>query len=106
MPTKELVTKVWIAPGCIVCDACETTCPEVFQVLHDDGTCIIRPEALEVEFTKGLTKTIIEAAAECPVDVIKFDLQPFELSDAEAAAMLDHILLPANDMDEVPNHMQ
>jgi len=87
MPTKELVTKVWIAPGCIVCDACETTCPEVFQVLHDDGTCIIRPDALNVEFTKPLTESIIQAAAECPVDVIKFDKAPFEVSDAEAAKM-------------------
>lgn len=86
MPTKQLVTKVWIAPGCIVCDACETTCPEVFEVKHDEGTCLIRPAALEVEFCKPLTKTIIEAAAECPVDVIKFETIAVEVSEAEAAA--------------------
>ena len=28
--THQEVVKVWIAPGCIVCDACETDCPEVF----------------------------------------------------------------------------
>src|ERR1044071_7625338 len=66
-----LVTKVWIAPGCIVCDACETTCPEVFHVTED--TCIIRPEALNAEFNKPLTGSIIEAAEECPVEVIKFE---------------------------------
>lgn len=86
MATKELVTKVWIAPGCIVCDACETTAPDVFEVQHDNEACVIRPEALEMEFTKPRTKSIIEAAEECPVDVIKFDLVPVEVSDAEAAA--------------------
>jgi len=86
MPTKQLVTKVWIAPGCIVCDACETTAPDVFQVLHDEGTCIIRPDALEAEFCKPRTKDIIDAAAECPVDVIKFDTVGVEVSEAEAAA--------------------
>ncbi|HUN80615.1 MAG TPA: ubiquinol-cytochrome c reductase iron-sulfur subunit, partial [Phycisphaerae bacterium] len=67
--------------------ACETTAPTVFQVLHEDGTCIIRPDALNAEFTKPLTKDIILAAEECPVDVIKFDLVPTEVSDAEAAAL-------------------
>ncbi len=84
MATKELVTKVWIEPGCIVCDACETTAPDVFEVLED--TCIIRPAALTVDFTKPRTQNIIDAAEECPVDVIKFDVAPFEVSDAEAAA--------------------
>src|SRR5262245_58835946 len=86
MATQDLVTKVWIAPGCIVCDACETTAPDVFEVQHDNETCIIRPDALNMEFTKPRTKSIIEAAEECPVDVIKFDTVPVEVSDAEAAA--------------------
>ncbi len=86
MATMEQVTKVWIAPGCIVCDACETTAPDVFEVQHDNETCVIRPDALNMEFTKPRTKNIIEAAEECPVDVIKFDLVPVEVSDAEAAA--------------------
>jgi cytochrome b6-f complex iron-sulfur subunit len=86
MATKEVVTKVWIDPGCIVCDACETTCPEVFEVQHDNETCIIRPEALQAEFTKPITGTIIEAAEECPVDVIKFETVAVEVSEAEAAA--------------------
>lgn len=85
MPTVEVVTKVWIAPGCIVCDACETTCPDVFEVQHDNETCIIRPAALDAEFTKPRSATIKEASAECPVDVIKFDVAQVEVSEEEAA---------------------
>jgi len=69
--THEEVVKVWIAPGCIVCDACEAECPEVFDVQEE--TCIIRPEAQDSEFTKPLTPSIIDAAEGCPVDVIKFE---------------------------------
>ncbi|MEZ4813834.1 MAG: hypothetical protein R3A80_01330 [Bdellovibrionota bacterium] len=38
------VTKVWIEPGCIVCDACEAEAPLVFWVQAD--TCIVRENAL------------------------------------------------------------
>lgn len=60
------VSKVWIAPGCIVCNACEDIYPEVFDVQAD--TCIIRPNA---PLDNGLK--IQEAAEACPVEVIKFD---------------------------------
>ncbi|MGB0714961.1 MAG: Rieske 2Fe-2S domain-containing protein [Phycisphaerae bacterium] len=82
MPTKELVTKVWIEEGCIVCDACETTAPDVFEVLDD--TCIIRPAALAADFTKPRTQDIIDAAEECPVDVIKFDVVEEEVAEDAA----------------------
>lgn len=59
------ITKVWIDPGCIVCDACEAIYPEVFEVTSD--TCIIRPDA---PLNDGLK--IEEAADACPVEVIKF----------------------------------
>lgn len=87
MPKTEVVTKVWIAPGCIVCDACETTAPDVFEVQHDNETCIIRPAALDAEFTKPRSAIIKEAAAECPVDVIKFDVATIEVSEEEAAKL-------------------
>lgn len=59
------VTKVWIEPGCIVCDACENEAPLVFQVLAD--TCIVRENAPLDD------PAAIAAAAEgCPVDVIKY----------------------------------
>lgn len=59
------VAKVWIEPGCIVCDACEAIFPEVFEVT--DTTCIIRPGA---PLNDGLRMQ--EAAEACPVEVIKF----------------------------------
>ena len=59
------VSKVWIDPGCIVCDACEAIYPEVFEVKED--TCVIRPDA---PLNDGLR--IEEAAEACPVEVIKF----------------------------------
>jgi cytochrome b6-f complex iron-sulfur subunit len=86
MATQQLVTKVWIAPGCIVCDACETASPEVFEVQHDNETCVIRPEALNMEFTKPRSDSIIQAAAECPVDVIKFETVEGEATQVAAPA--------------------
>src|SRR5438045_2083077 len=74
--TYQVVTKVWIAPGCIVCDACENDCPEVFDVQEE--TCIIRPPAMNAEFLKPLTPSIKIAAEGCPVDVIKFETAEVE----------------------------
>jgi len=88
--THQEIVKVWIAPGCIVCDSCETDCPEVFEVQEE--TCIIRPEAIGAEFTKPLTPSIITAAEGCPVEVIKFDIievdgpEPWAGQEQEAAA--------------------
>jgi ferredoxin len=59
------VSKIWIEPGCIVCDACEGIYPEVFEVT--DSSCIIRPGA---PLNDGLK--VQEAAEACPVEVIKF----------------------------------
>jgi ferredoxin len=59
------ISKVWIEPGCIVCDACEAIFPEVFEVT--DSTCIIRPGA---PLNDGLR--VQESAEACPVEVIKF----------------------------------
>jgi ferredoxin len=59
------VSKVWIEPGCIVCDACEGIYPEVFEVT--ESSCIIRPGA---PLNDGLK--IQESAEACPVEVIKF----------------------------------
>lgn len=79
------ITKVWIEDGCIVCNACETTCPEVFKVTED--TCYIRAEVMEngeegtnlsakaplkADKAAELEGQIEEAAQGCPVEVIKF----------------------------------
>lgn len=61
------VTRVWIAPGCIVCNLCEDTCPEVFDVRAD--SCEVRAGA-DRHF-EAASSRIVQAADECPVDVIR-----------------------------------
>jgi ferredoxin len=80
------ITKVWIEEGCIVCNACDAECPDVFLVT--DTTCVIKAEvredgqetenrdemsALKGEFQASLEAGIEAAAAGCPVEVIKFE---------------------------------
>ena len=61
------IAKVWIEPGCIVCNACEDIYKDVFEVLAD--TCVIRPNA---PLDDGLRMQ--EAAEACPVEVIKYTI--------------------------------
>ena len=65
------ITRVWIIEGCIVCDACATECPEVFDV--QESTCLIRPEAENVQFLLPLAEKILKAAEACPTSVIKYE---------------------------------
>ena len=80
------INKVWIDDGCIVCNACEAECADVFHVTED--TCVInaavredgqttenRSEkaALKVEVRRSLETQILAAASGCPVNVIKYD---------------------------------
>ncbi len=80
------IKRVWIEEGCIVCNACETTCPEVFNVTED--SCNIRSEVrvdgaqttnlterslLKDPIGADLAEQIEEAAEGCPVEVIKFE---------------------------------
>lgn len=69
--TGANVTRVWIEPGCIVCNACESQCPDVFRVEADGST--VRGEALDVEFLRERSVSVRLAADECPVEVIKFE---------------------------------
>ena len=79
------ITMVWIEEGCITCDACEETAPDVFHV--QDDSCFIRPEVrldggfntnedsksgLSGSLGADLFDDIIDAAEGCPVDVIKY----------------------------------
>lgn len=76
-PVDFAVTKVWIEPGCIVCDACEAEAPLVFWVTGD--TCIVRENAPLDD------AAAIKAAAEgCPVDVIKYTKVPKAAAAAPA----------------------
>lgn len=80
------ISKVWVEEGCIVCNACENACPEVFAVTDD--ACHIRAEVredgqeddnsgaqspLKAGLGDELADAIEEAADGCPVEVIKFE---------------------------------
>jgi len=61
------ISKVWIEEGCIVCNACEDICPDVFSVTDD--SCLVNEG---VDFSEH-EEAIIEAAESCPVEVIKYE---------------------------------
>jgi NADH-quinone oxidoreductase subunit I len=65
------VEKVWIIPGCIVCDLCEDTAEEVFNV--GEVTSVVQL-ASQAQWP-SMSEKIIEAAAGCPVNVIKYELK-------------------------------
>jgi len=70
-PDRGPVDKVWIIPGCIVCDACEDACPDVFNVT--DTTSVVKMESQPN--WGSLSEAIADAAAACPVNVIKYELK-------------------------------
>lgn len=57
--------KVWIEPGCTSCGMCEFICEEVFEIKEIS-------ELKKVDYSKFKEK-IKEAAAMCPVSVIKYE---------------------------------
>ena len=80
------IIKVWIEEGCIVCNACEAECPDVFHVTAD--SCHIKADsrvdgaqsenraemsALKADLQQSLEDSIVAAAAGCPVNVIKYE---------------------------------
>ncbi len=86
------VSKVWIDEGCIVCDLCESIVPTVFDV--QDETCVIRPDAQASASTQPLTPGILEAAEDCPVDVIKFETIEVEGPEPEAWSAVEEEAAP------------
>ncbi len=80
------IAKVWIEEGCIVCNACEAECPDVFLVTAD--SCHIKADArvdgkqdenaaakspLKPGLGESLEAAIVAAAAACPVSVIQYE---------------------------------
>ena len=74
------IKKLWIEEGCIACELCVDNAPEIFE-MKDDECSAIKPDA-EGLFA-SLTEEIIEAAGDCPVEVIKWEE---EAEEAEAEA--------------------
>lgn len=80
------IKTVWIEEGCIMCNACDAECPDVFLVT--DTTCVIKADVredgqesenrdekspLKAEYRESLAEGIKAAAAGCPVEVIKYE---------------------------------
>ncbi len=60
------IKKVWIEEGCTACGLCEDICPDVFE-LDDEAEVIEDADLAENE------DCIVEAAENCPVEVIKYE---------------------------------
>lgn len=63
---KNCVKKVTITPGCITCGLCEFIAPAVFEVTDVSH---VKPDADLAQHTSAIS----EAAALCPVNVIKIE---------------------------------
>jgi len=61
------VKKVWIEEGCTVCGVCSDLCPDVFS-LGDESTTVIEGANLAAN-----SDCIIDAARNCPVEIIKYE---------------------------------
>jgi len=92
-----VIAKVWIEPDCITCNACEDICPDVFKVEEDSSMILAAVRAdgaydtnagakspLSGTLGADLADLIIEAAEDCPVEVIKYELAEGATDDAPA----------------------
>jgi len=64
------IRRVWIEEGCIACNLCQDTVPDVFLV-ETTGSCVILPEA--ARHFEAQADDIRDAARDCPVEVIKVE---------------------------------
>lgn len=61
------IKKVWIEEGCISCGICDATAPEVFEI--GEETALVKEGVNYNEYEDQ----IVEAAEQCPVEVIKYE---------------------------------
>ena len=102
------IVKVWIDEGCIVCNACEAECPDVFHVTDD--TCVINAAVrtdgqttenrdekapLKADLGRSLETQIVAAATGCPVSVIKFEQIAEAPADVPSPAEAPVVVLAA-----------
>lgn len=69
-PSATRIARVYIEEGCISCNLCQDLVPEVFLV-RDGQDCVIQPGA--VAWFEKRAEQILEAAQDCPVEVIKVE---------------------------------
>ncbi len=62
------IKKVWIEEGCIADGICNDICPNVFD-LDDNGEAFVKEGA---DFNAN-ENDIIEAAEQCPVEIIRYE---------------------------------
>ena len=60
------IQKVWIEEDCTACELCVDTCPDVFEMGDEIAQVIGGADLIQNE------GCIIEAAENCPVEVIKY----------------------------------
>jgi len=60
------ISRTWIVEGCTSCGLCSDTCPEVFEL---QDVAVVKEG---VDFNQ-YENEIKEAAADCPVEVIKYE---------------------------------
>jgi len=60
------ISKVWVEDDCIACGVCEDLCPNVFFVEDKSN---VKEDATFADFEDQIK----EAAASCPVEVIKYE---------------------------------
>ena len=96
------IIKVWINEGCISCHACEAECYEVFRVTDND--CVINSDvlttgiasnnrdtmvALRANLDQKIKAKIVTAAASCPVNVIKFEIETQPKKPTKIQSIID-----------------
>lgn len=64
-----VIKRVWIEPGCILCQLSADTCPAVFVIQEGSDTASVR-EGVDLSQHEAEIK---EAAAGCPVQVIQYE---------------------------------
>jgi ferredoxin len=65
---KKIITQVSIDPGCISCGRCQEIAPAIFQVTECAHVC---PRALQHAVLQEHATAIVQAAGDCPVQVIR-----------------------------------
>jgi ferredoxin len=63
------IKRVWIEPGCIMCDQSVENCPEVFEIPLGAESARVK-EGIDCSKHEEAIK---RAAAACPVNVIKYE---------------------------------